>query len=116
MIKLEKLSGAKAHRWQRLSAWYLFLYLPAMALYIALLPEYNSLENIIGNLYHCIFGIASAIAVLFLFIHAWVGGRDILIDYMPRNHTNLWLNAYFILLLILAADLIFMVTSLNPYL
>lgn len=113
MIQLQNLSGAKAHRWQRISAWYLFLYLPAMAVYITQLPENHSLENIIGNLSHSLFGMASVIALFFAFIHAWIGGRDILIDYTPRSNSNFWLNLYFGLLILVAADLTFMVISLN---
>ncbi|BBP46039.1 hypothetical protein THMIRHAS_14120 [Thiosulfatimonas sediminis] len=114
MIRLQKLSGAKAHRWQRISAWYLLLYLPALAIYISLVPQHNSLANIIGNLYYCTFGIASLLALLLVFIHAWVGGRDVLIDYTPRSNTYLWLTAYFAFLLLLAANLTLLVLAFNP--
>ena len=115
MINLRNLTGAQAHKWQRISAYYLLLYLPALAIYLASLSEYNSLADIVSNLYNSIFGIATVIAILFVFVHAWIGGRDILIDYMPRARTNFWLNSYFFFLILIALEFAFMVVSLNPY-
>ena len=116
MLTLKQLTGSKAHRWQRISALYLLLYVPLMAIYIALLPEHNSLENIIGNLfYYCLFGYLSIIAYILLLIHAWVGVRDIMIDYLPRSRLTLWLNLYYLLLIVITADLIVLIMNLYPY-
>ncbi|QKI89086.1 succinate dehydrogenase, hydrophobic membrane anchor protein [Thiomicrorhabdus xiamenensis] len=117
MLSLKRLTGSKAHLWQRISAIYLLLYIPLMALYIAFLPETNSLENIVGNLlYYCFFGYLSIVAYLLLLVHVWIGGRDILIDYIPRNRLTLWLNLYYLLLIVVTADLLALIVSVNPYL
>ncbi|MBN2647228.1 MAG: succinate dehydrogenase, hydrophobic membrane anchor protein [Thiotrichales bacterium] len=116
MIHWQNLRGAAAHRWQRYSALYLAVYTPLLAIYVAQLPEQNSLQNLIGNLFHyCIFGYLSVIAYAFLLVHLWVGGRDILIDYLPRPHLNLGLNLYLLSLFAISLNLGWLIIDLYPY-
>ncbi|MCF6253130.1 MAG: succinate dehydrogenase, hydrophobic membrane anchor protein [Thiomicrorhabdus sp.] len=104
-IKSSTLSGRKAHIWQRLSAIYLLFYTPFLAIVITQLPSSVSLKLLAYQLDSLAFSgpfeVASLIAVLLLLVHAWVGVRDIIIDYVPREKVNLWLTLYHGILILL---------------
>lgn len=89
------LTGVKAHRWQRISALYLALFTPLLAL--------SSLMDFLDSA--AIF-VTGFLAVIMVFIHAWVGGRDILIDYLPRSTTGTWLTLYRLFLVVAFMDFV----------
>lgn len=88
------LSGVKAHIWQRISALYLLLYTPALAIKIVQLPPHDSLYALAHQIATPAFSLASLCALSLVLVHTWVGGRDILIDYLPRERLSLWLTLY----------------------
>ncbi len=111
-IKSSVLSGRKAHIWQRISAIYLLFYVPFLAIVITQLPDSVSLKLLAYQLnalpFSTLFEVATLAAVLLVLVHAWVGVRDIIIDYVPREKVNLWLTLYhsFLILLLLNSIMI----------
>lgn len=90
-LKLTTLSGKRAHIWQRLSALYLLFYLPYLAWIVLTLAPANNLTSLSIQLLSPLYLLPSLIAVALVIVHSWVGLRDILIDYTPRDSTHLWL-------------------------
>ena len=74
-------SGLKAWAWQRLSAVYLALYLVALTACMAWNApfDYPQWRGAFGSL---AVNLSTALALVMLLIHAWVGVRDIVIDYL----------------------------------
>ncbi|GKT12409.1 MAG: succinate dehydrogenase/fumarate reductase, membrane anchor subunit [Thiomicrorhabdus sp.] len=97
-IENASLSGRKAHIWQRISAIYLMFYIPFLAAIILQLPASPTLSELSNKLstmtLSTAFALTSLIALILMVVHAWVGVRDILIDYAPRVHVTLWLTIY----------------------
>ncbi|VAW44481.1 hypothetical protein MNBD_GAMMA03-1897 [hydrothermal vent metagenome] len=118
-IKSETLSGRKAHIWQRLSAIYLLFYTPFLAIIITQLPNSVSLELLTYQLanqpFSRLFEVATIIAILLLVVHAWVGVRDIIIDYVPRAKVNLWLTLYHSILILLLINSAMIAINLFGY-
>ncbi len=118
-IKSCALSGRKAHIWQRLSAVYLLFYVPFLAIVISLLPSSVSLKLLayqLANLpFSGLFEIATLVAVLLLVVHAWVGVRDMIIDYVPREKVDLWLTLYHSLLILLLINSAMIAITLFGY-
>lgn len=118
-IKSSALSGRKAHVWQRISAIYLLFYTPFLAIVITLLPDSVSLKLLAYQLntlpFSTLFEVASLVAVLLLLVHAWVGVRDIIIDYVPREKVNLWLTLYHSFLILLLLNSIMIAFNLFGY-
>ncbi len=118
-IKTEALSGRKAHIWQRVSAIYLLFYVPFLAVVITQLPNSVSLELLAYQLasqpFSGLFEIATILAILLLVVHAWVGVRDIIIDYVPRAKVNLWLTLYHSSLILLLINSAMIAISLFGY-
>ncbi|GEM_PF-771808 len=118
-IKSSALSGRKAHIWQRLSAVYLLFYVPFLAIVISLLPSSVSLKLLayqLANLpFSGLFEIATLVAVLLLVVHAWVGVRDMIIDYVPREKVDLWLTLYHSLLILLLINSAMIAITLFGY-
>ncbi|VAW47787.1 hypothetical protein MNBD_GAMMA04-1533 [hydrothermal vent metagenome] len=118
-IKTEALSGRKAHIWQRLSAIYLLFYAPFLAIVITQLPRSVSLELLAYELTKLplsgLFEVATIFAILLLLVHAWVGVRDIIIDYVPRAKVNLWLTLYHSILILLLINSAMIAISLFGY-
>ncbi|WP_178862281.1 succinate dehydrogenase, hydrophobic membrane anchor protein [Thiomicrorhabdus cannonii] len=92
-MQLHRLSGNRAFRWQRISAFYLLLYTPLLALWITLTPHATTADNLIASLTTTWWVIPNLLALLLVITHAWVGLRDITLDYTPRQRTPLWLEA-----------------------
>ena len=110
-----KLSGIKAHIWQRASAFYLSLYFPYLAFWFFSQKTTDSLLLPFANtLFTASFTLLTLIAIFMLFIHAWVGIRDILIDYLPDQVVPRWLTIYAIFLVLVAIDLAWLATQLHP--
>lgn len=109
-------SGRKAHIWQRLSALYLMLYIPVLAVIILNLPASQTLVALTDQLgalsYSALFFVATAAALILLFVHAWVGVRDIIIDYLETAQVKLWLTLYKSFLALLLINCIFVVINL----
>jgi len=74
-------SGLKAWAWQRLSAIYLALYvLTAVTCIAANAPlDYPAWRAAFAT---TVVNLSTALAALCLLIHAWVGVRDIILDYL----------------------------------
>ncbi len=118
-IKTHTLSGRKAHIWQRLSALYLLIYAPILAIVTTQLPDSISLKLLAYQLnqlpFSGLFELASLIAIVLLLVHAWVGVRDIIIDYVPRKKVNLWLTLYHSTLILLFLNCIMIALNLFGY-
>ncbi len=84
--------GLRAWLLQRFSAVYLALYLLIMPLLMLLrgLPDYAAWRGWFGQ---ALPGVASAIFVIAVGLHAWVGIRDVLIDYVHAVWLRLLLLA-----------------------
>lgn len=105
------LTGVKAHKWQRISAVYLLLYFSfaIFTLYFqSSAHQFIHFNDWFSQQFNSLFGLFSLIAVLLLLVHAWVGGRDIMIDYLPRKRLKLWLKLYLAFLWLIAIDIIWL--------
>ena len=111
-----KLSGLKAHIWQRISAVYLLLFFPYLFWQIQNTPIITRIELSIWlqSLFTPLFSALSFIAVALIMTHAWVGLRDIIIDYLPKERVNFWLRLYGLFLIIVCIDLIAIVIWTYP--
>ncbi|BAO43795.1 succinate dehydrogenase, hydrophobic membrane anchor protein [Thiolapillus brandeum] len=76
-----QLSGFRAWMWQRVSAVYMALYISYLLLHLMIAPpvDREALAAWIGALP---MWLASAIFLLMLLLHAWVGVRDVALDYL----------------------------------
>jgi len=114
-MKVQRLSGLKAYRWQRFSAYGLMLYLPAALLYLYQQPT-ATYPQLIHTLSHPLFLIPSMAMAALLLIHSWVGLRDIFMDYLPKFFHESWLSPALTLwaglLLLIAADLLYLAITL----
>lgn len=101
-----QLSGIKAHIWQRISAVYLLLFFPYLYWQISQISEKPalSLSNWLQQVFTPFFSVISFVAIALVFIHIWIGIRDIIIDYMPRERVNFWLKICALFLAIIAID------------
>lgn len=85
MAVARQLGGLRAWLVQRLSAAYMALFLPLAVLYLAFHPvqDFATWRQLLGQ---PLAGVALALFFLALLTHAWVGMRDLLLDYIhaPR--------------------------------
>lgn len=109
------LSGLKAYRWQRFSAYGLALYFPAVLLYFYLTPIHNHTQ-LIQALSAPVFLIPTLFILALTLMHLWVGIRDILMDYLPQFFHAKWLSPALTLwatcIGLIAADLIYLILTL----
>lgn len=75
-------SGLRAWAMQRLTAVYLGLYILYFITYLLFSPpdSYQAWHDYVAN---PVASIAMLLFIIALLIHAWVGIRDVLIDYVP---------------------------------
>lgn len=73
--------GLRAWLWQRLSSIYMALYLAATGVYF-LFQSPGSHEEWRAWMSHPMVALATAVFFWALLIHAWVGARDVLLDYV----------------------------------
>lgn len=73
------LSGLRAWVFQRISALYLALY--SVFIFLLLIGENTDYSRWITLKENSLFIVSTLVAGLFLFIHCWVGIRDIILDY-----------------------------------
>ena len=105
-MNLQKLSGKKAHIWQRLSALYLLIYMPYLAwLSMTTLPHATN-ASLAATLFSPIYLLPSLAAILLVMVHSWIGLRDIMIDYTPRTQTIYWLWGLRWLLIITSLNIV----------
>jgi succinate dehydrogenase / fumarate reductase, membrane anchor subunit len=73
--------GLRAWIWQRVSALYMALFLLVAGLCLALSPPESALEwrDLVSN---AAVNLATGLFFVALLVHAWVGGRDVIIDYV----------------------------------
>lgn len=79
----QHLSGLTAWLVQRLSAVYLLVYVISALLVLAL-AEVGNFESWQALWHHPVGGIAGAMFFMALLLHAWVGMRDVILDYAGR--------------------------------
>lgn len=110
-----KLSGVKAHIWQRISAVYLLFFFPYLVFAVFSLdwPTQSLIENM-HLLFTPAFSILSFIALTLILTHAWVGVRDIIIDYLPENRVNTWLRLYALFLALIVIDIAWLISHFFP--
>ncbi len=108
-----KLSGIKAHIWQRISAVYLLLYFLFLGLMFFSHKQADStLSDLLQNLFSPTFILLSLTALILIFVHAWIGLRDIFIDYLPDHKVQFWLKLYRLFLMLVALDLLWLIAKL----
>ena len=93
-----RLTGKRAFIWQNISAAYLALYTPYLA-WLALTIKTHT------DLFTPSVLMPSLLAIGLLLIHAWVGLRDVMIDYLPRRSLAWWLPSLLITLVLIALNL-----------
>lgn len=104
--------GMRAWLLQRLTAVYIAVYSLSLIVWIVsnLPVNYNSWNTLFSNLFMVI---TTVIFYVSLFIHAWVGMRDILIDYAkPSSVRFVLLTALALFLLVMTVWLLIIVISL----
>lgn len=112
-----KLTGIKAHLWQRISALYLALYFPYFAFIFFSTKQHDStLNSLTSELFTMSFSALTLVAIALIISHAWVGIRDIIIDYLPDDKVQRWLKLYAALLFFIVIDLFWLTFQLNPIL
>ncbi len=111
-MNINRISGRKAHIWQRLSALYLLIYLPYLLWIVLSLPQHNSLYALSTQMLAPYYLLPSLIAIALVLVHSWVGLRDILIDYTPRVRNLLWLWALRLLLIVVSLNIIWLLIEL----
>lgn len=111
-----KLSGLKAHIWQRISAVYLLLFFPYLFWQIQNTPITMSVEfsSWLQSLFTPWFSALSFMALVLIMTHAWVGLRDVIIDYLPKERVNFWLNLYGLFLIVVCIDLLTLIIWIFP--
>lgn len=78
------LSGLRAHTWQRISAYYLLMYIPFSVWYLSD-RSFDRYELFQTHLLQPEFWVPTFIALGLVIVHSWVGLRDIVLDYLPRR-------------------------------
>ena len=118
-LEVESLTGRSAHIWQRLSAIYLMFYIPFLAVVVLQLPASSTLTELTQNLSNfslsTAFAVTSVFALALMLVHAWVGVRDIIIDYAPRQYVKLWLTLYHSLLALVLINCTLITISVFGY-
>ncbi len=73
--------GLRAWIWQRASALFMAVYLLVFGFYLAVSPQESWLDwrDLIAN---AAVNLATGLFFTALLLHAWVGGRDVIIDYV----------------------------------
>jgi succinate dehydrogenase / fumarate reductase membrane anchor subunit len=86
------LTGLKAHLWQRFSAIWLLVYFPLSGLYLAN-QTITSHAQLMVVLAQPLFWVTTLITLAMIAVHAWVGVRDIFLDYLSRSNVGMALMA-----------------------
>lgn len=108
---MKLLSGQGAYVWQMLSGFYLALLFPYVA-WLSLsqsIETFNQLTSLLSS--PSVF-IPGLVAIALTLIHAWVGLRDVLIDYAPRRYLAALLLSMALVWLFLIANLVWLTTQL----
>ena len=108
---MKLLSGQRAYIWQMLSGVYLALFLPYVA-WLSLSQAINSASQLATLLTSVQVLIPGLVAVGLGLIHAWVGLRDVLIDYAPRRYLIGLLSAMALIWLFVIANVTWLVVQL----
>ncbi|WP_028486461.1 succinate dehydrogenase, hydrophobic membrane anchor protein [Thiomicrorhabdus chilensis] len=116
LLNPNKLSGKHAHNWQRISAYYLLIYIPFLAAATLFQPSHTSLQDLLDTLMQPFYLLPNLLALILMLIHSWVGLRDILLDYTPLTNTPLWLAALHWLLIFIIFDLVVLIVMvMTPF-
>ena len=108
---MKLLSGQRAYVWQMLSGFYLALFFPYVA-WLSLsqtIESFNQLTTLLSS--PAVF-IPGMVAIALGLMHAWVGLRDVLIDYAPRRYLIGLLSSMALVWLFLIANLVWLTTQL----
>lgn len=101
------LTGLKAHLWQRISAIYLLVYFPLAVVYLSQ-QSFASLQAFKQAVFAGEFWVSTLLAVLLLLVHAWVGLRDVLMDYLPRKMVLTGLSLLGLVLIAVLLNLLYL--------
>ena len=112
-VGMKILSGAEAFLWQRISAYILFFYFPFAVVYLSR-SNFVEYEAIQANLLNPVFLIPSLLVFVLLMVHVWIGLRDVLIDYLPRNYLVPGLVVFALAWLAIVVDIVFLLIVLMP--
>lgn len=108
---MKLLSGQRAYVWQMLSGFYLAIFFPYVA-WLSLSQSIDSANQLATLLTSPGVLIPGLVAVGLGLIHAWVGLRDVLIDYAPRRYLIALLSSMALFWLFLIANLVWLVAQL----
>lgn len=108
---MKLLTGQRAFVWQMLSAFYLALFFPYLA-WLSLSQSIESFHQFTSLLSSPTVFIPGLVAIVLGLIHAWVGLRDVLIDYAPRRYLIGLLFSMALIWLLLIANLVWLSTQL----
>lgn len=100
MIRLKHLSGKSAHLAQRYSALYLVIAFPILFFAAAFQSWPDSIESLQGLIGYNLLTLVVWGTLVTTLIHMWVGGREMIIDYIPRKWTDAALTMYFYALIV----------------
>ncbi|WFE68311.1 succinate dehydrogenase, hydrophobic membrane anchor protein [Thiomicrospira sp. R3] len=98
-----KLTGRRAFFWQTTSASFLAFYTPYLVWLVLTQPIHKPLDFYAPSIL-----IPTLIAIALVLVHAWVGLRDVIIDYMPRVWLAWLLPGLLALVLTLSLNLIWL--------
>ncbi len=101
------LTGLKAHLWQRISAFYLLVYFPLAAWYLSQ-QSFATLVEFKQAVFAVEFWVMTLLALLLLLVHAWVGMRDVLMDYLPRKAVLSGLSVLGLGLMVILLNLLYL--------
>lgn len=108
---MKLLSGQRAYVWQMLSGFYLALFFPYIA-WLSLSQSIESFNQLTALLSSPAIFIPGLVAITLGLIHAWVGLRDVLIDYAPRRYLMGLLFIMALVWLFVIANLAWLTTQL----
>lgn len=99
-------NGKWSYAWQQLSAVYLVVFLPGFVwtIWPVLIGlDYQSAQP--GLLW-----LTSLIALALLFIHSWIGLRDVVIDYCPARHLPIAITALSLVFMLMILNITLLLT------
>ena len=82
------LSGFRAWMWQRLTAAYLLLFLPYLLFVLTASPPHSA-ADLLAWLNRPLVWLGCAVFVPALLLHAWIGVRDVILDYLSSSLARL---------------------------
>lgn len=107
------LSGSSAHLWQRISAVFLFFYMPFILIYLSQF-QFNAFADVQTTLLNPAFMLPTLTAFMLMMIHIWIGLRDVILDYLPRKFVIPGLVIFAVIWVFSVLDVLYLIFALMP--